>query len=78
MITSLRAATAAADDDDSDFTVAAAAVDDEIQGTNPCTSRTAEMATSEQPNSKIPPNHVLYHDHKRIFSKDMILHNKQQ
>ena len=67
MISTLNAGTANDDDDDDDATVAAAAavVDDEIQGANPCTSRTAEMATSEPPNSKIPPNHVLYHDHQR-------------
>ena len=59
--------TANDDDDDDDATVAAAAaavVDDEIQGANPCTSRTAEMATSEPPNSELPPNQILHNDYQ--------------
>ena len=66
MISTLIAGTANDDDDDDDATVAAAAtvVDDEIQGANPCTSRTAEMATSEPPNSKLPPNQILHDDHQ--------------
>ena len=42
-----------------------------MQGANPCTPRTTEMATSEPPNSEIFQHHILL---KAIITKYMILH----